>query len=430
MEVGRQINEIMTARVILGLALFLAGIAFRLTDPDSVSLPLLLVAVLFVVANIPFLYLSRRGSNGLVSVLMVIVDTLLITAAVVLTGGVLSSMAIFYLWPIVSASLLLPHWTTYLTALACAVIYMGIWAFQASDLLVNDSTILGPKFPKNWFAQTVGIRIAAFLLIALLTGMLGRALVDSNDSLRQAKLRAEGQLTQMRLVNEQLRSIEDTSQVFLAHHDVESLMPEALAKLLRLMRFSTGFALVRNDATGDDTLAATVGDDHARADRQAQGAGHRLDPQHRRAARLRHRRRRGDGAHPLGHPQGGLQRPHRRAARLEGPLPRPARPPDAATRGDPRLEAVGAGAALQPARRRPAQHPVHRGAGAQERRAHAPRPAQERLHGHHEPRAAHAAHLGHRLQRHAPLRRHRRAQREAEASSSRASSRTASTCST
>jgi signal transduction histidine kinase len=259
MEVGRQINDIMIARVILGLALFLAGIAFRLTDPDSVSLPLLVVAVLFVVANIPFLYLSRRGSTGLVSVLMVIVDTLLISAAVVLTGGVLSPMAIFYIWPIVSASLLLPHWTTYVTALACAVIYVGIWAFQASDLLVNDSTILGPTFPKGWFTQTVGIRIAAFMLIALLTGMLSRALVDSNDSFRQAKLRAEGQLTQMRLVNEQLRSLEDTSQVFLAHHDVESLMPEALAKLLHLMRFSTGFALVHNDSTGDDAVAATVG---------------------------------------------------------------------------------------------------------------------------------------------------------------------------
>ena len=29
---------------------------------------------------------------------------------VIVTGGVLSPVAIFYVWPIVSASLLLPHW--------------------------------------------------------------------------------------------------------------------------------------------------------------------------------------------------------------------------------------------------------------------------------------------------------------------------------
>jgi signal transduction histidine kinase len=259
MELGRQVNEIITARVILGLAMFVAGIGFKLLNPGFVSTPLLIVATLFMVANVPFLYLARRGSASLVSVLMVIVDALLITAAVILTGGVLSSVAVFYLWPIISASLLLPHWTPYVTALGCTLLYVGVWAFQESDLLVNGSTILGPEFPKNWFEQTIGIRIAAFMLIALLTGMLSRALLDTNDGLREAKLRAEGQLTQMRLVNEQLRSIEDTSQVFLAHNDVKSLMPEALTKLLRLMRISTGFALVHNDTTGDDTIASVVG---------------------------------------------------------------------------------------------------------------------------------------------------------------------------
>ena len=98
---------------------------------------------------------------------------------------------------------------------------------------LNSSTITPPVLPDNWSAQTVGIRVTAFLLIALLTGFLAQALTKSNAQLRDAKLRAESQLGRMKVVNEQLRSIEETSQVFMRHHDVEGLMPDALDKALR-----------------------------------------------------------------------------------------------------------------------------------------------------------------------------------------------------
>jgi signal transduction histidine kinase len=262
---GRQLSEIITARVILGAALFVAGIAFRLADPEAISLALLILAMLFFAANVPFLYLSRRGHEGLVSVLMVAVDTAIITAVVIYTGGVLSPVAIFYIWPIVSASMLLPPWTPYVVAGFCSALYVGAWLLQDANVLVNASTITGPEFPSSWIPQNVGIRLAAFLLIALLTAMLARALVKSNAELRGAKMRTEGQLEQMRLVNEQLRSIEDSSQVFMQHHEVTALMPEALAKLSVLMRISTAFAMVHSESTGDEQVVAQIGsitDDH------------------------------------------------------------------------------------------------------------------------------------------------------------------------
>jgi signal transduction histidine kinase len=258
-ELREQLSEVITARVILGAALFVAGIAYRLFDPGALSLQLLITAMVFFAANVPFLYFSRRGHEELVSILMVALDTAIVTAAVIYTGGVLSSAAIFYVWPIISASLLLAPWTPYIVAAFCGLLYVGVWVLQEGNALVNASTITGPEFPKNWFPQTVGIRLAAFLLIALLTAMLGQALVRSNSELRQAKMRTEGQLEQMRLVNEQLRSIEETSQVFVQHHEAVSLMPEALAKLGRLMRISTGFALVYNENTEDFQLAARIG---------------------------------------------------------------------------------------------------------------------------------------------------------------------------
>ena len=251
----------MTARIIFGVALFVAGIVFHVLNESFVSLSLLVIVVLFVVANIPFLYLSRRGHERQVSVAMVIVDTTLVTAAVIFTGGVLSSVAIFYLWPIVSASLLLPSWTAYVTAGVSSALYIAIWVLQAATVgpFVNSSTINPPVLPQNWSAQTVGIRVTAFLLIALLTGFIAQALNKSNSQLRVAKLRAEGQLDRMKAVNEQLRSIEETSQVFMRHQDVEGLMPDALAKLCGLMRIDSGFVLVHNDSTGDDRLAASQG---------------------------------------------------------------------------------------------------------------------------------------------------------------------------
>ena len=51
----------MTARIIFGVALFAAGSSPTSLSPSSVSLPLSVVVVVFVVANVPFLYLSRRG---------------------------------------------------------------------------------------------------------------------------------------------------------------------------------------------------------------------------------------------------------------------------------------------------------------------------------------------------------------------------------
>jgi signal transduction histidine kinase len=251
----------MTARIIFGVALFVAGIAFRLSNQSFISLPLLVVVVLFVVANIPFIYLSRRGHEQQASVAMVVFDTVLITAAVVFTGGVLSSVAIFYLWPIVSASLLLPPWAAYVTAGASSGLYITIWVLQVGAVVpfVNSSTIKPPVMPDNWSAQTVGIRVTAFLLIALLTGFIAQALTKTNAQLRVAKLRTEGQLDRMKAVNEQLRSIEETSQVFMRHHDVEGLIPDALNKLCGLMRIETGFAFVHNDSTADDQLSACQG---------------------------------------------------------------------------------------------------------------------------------------------------------------------------
>jgi hypothetical protein len=123
LEVRRQLNEVLTARIILGLAAFAAAVALSFVDTTAVPPAILVILAAFVVANGPFLLLIRRGHAGRVAVAMVSLDTILVTAGVVYTGGVVSAVAIFYLWPIISASLLLPPWAAYVAAAACSGLY-------------------------------------------------------------------------------------------------------------------------------------------------------------------------------------------------------------------------------------------------------------------------------------------------------------------
>jgi len=259
LETRHQLYEVMTARLILGLALLVTCVALYATHSSLVSLEMVVVTAAFVAVSGPFLWLSRRGHASAVSAAMVVVDTALITAGVLYTGGVLSSVAIFYVWPIISAALLLPVWSSYVTAAACSGLYLGDWLLQRAGLLVNDSTIAGHLFPANWTAQTVAIRVVAFLLIALLTGMLGRALLRSNAQLRAAKASAEAQLAKLRLKNEQLRTMEEIGHVFLRYHEIDELMPRALSKLASAMGVQAGFVIVRNVTTEDDVVRSSLG---------------------------------------------------------------------------------------------------------------------------------------------------------------------------
>jgi signal transduction histidine kinase len=259
LEVRRQLNEVLTARIILGLAAFGAAVVFYFLDEGAVPVAMVVILAVFVVANAPFLLLIRRGQAARVAVAMVVLDTILVTACVVYTGGVLSSVAIFYLWPIISASLLLPPWAAYVSAAACSGLYVGTWALQRAGVLVNDSTITGSQYPATWTEETLGIRLAAFLLIALLTGMLSHALLRTNGELRKAKREAEEQLAKVRASNERLRTIEEISQIFLRYHSVEDLMPAAIAKLAHLVNVHDGFCLVRSASTNEDLLRGRLG---------------------------------------------------------------------------------------------------------------------------------------------------------------------------
>ncbi len=347
-----------------------------------------------------------------------------------------SSVAILYLWPIVSASLLLPPWAAvrHRRRLQRSLRrHLGA-ADGAVGPFVNDSTIPPPVLPDNWTAQTVGIRVAAFLLIALLTGILAQALDQEQRAASRGEAARRGPArTHARRQRAAARRSKRPARCSCAITTSTGSCPTRSTKLCEpdahRQRLRPGRTTTPRATTWLATPVGRVTPSSSNASRRSASSGCI-------AVGLPHAGRRSTTAAQSAHvlkviEKDGFHDLVARAADRQGPAPRPAVPAHQVWRGRARhTSSTALGLAVEPARRRPAQHPVQRGARPEERRAHPPRPAQERLHGHHEPRAAHAADLGDRLQRHAAQRRDRRAQREADELRRAASSRTASRCST
>ena len=208
------------------------------------------LAVILLV-NVPFFLLANRVETHTLTGAMVVVDILLVTAGVVYAGGALSSAGVFYVWPIVLSSVFLSAWAPYAAAAASGAAYVGVWGLQRADLLSTAAMAAGYGGPSRWMLISVSLRVAAFLLIALLAGRLATALVRGTVEISRAKANTEAQLRRMRAANDQLHVMSESSRVFLRHHEVDALMPEALNQIVGASGLSAGFALIRNHNTGE-----------------------------------------------------------------------------------------------------------------------------------------------------------------------------------
>ena len=255
----KQVSEFVVARLLLGLALASAFLWVHVSAHGFRMNELYIALAVFVAANLPFLYFGRNDLGPLVSAAMVAVDALVITATVAYSGGVLSPTAVFYVWPIVAAALLLPPWTSYATAAACSAYYVAVWQLQYHHVLWNHSLLANAKVPESLVSRSVGIHLAAFLLIALLTGRLAHALFRVHEELAEAKLETDTQLRRMTAVNEQLRALGESSRVFLRCQEIDTLVPAALTEIMRVAGVKGGFVLVRNPHTGEEDEKGHMG---------------------------------------------------------------------------------------------------------------------------------------------------------------------------
>jgi len=253
-------TDVLWARAILSLAVLIAAVVFYFRDPDTESLVLIIACGVFAVSNVPFWSLARNGSHAATCTAMVVTDAALITVGVICTGGVLSGVAIFYLWPIILASLLLAPWASYLVAAGVSLLYGTLWGLEHLGIAVTPSTVGTGPLPPEWHAQTVGIRLAGFLLIGLMTGMLARALQRSNRRLHSANERAEEQLSELRVANRRLRALSDASRVFLRRTSAGELLDDALHEIADVAGAGAAFARIDDQYAEGGVIMARLGD--------------------------------------------------------------------------------------------------------------------------------------------------------------------------
>jgi len=251
MDLRKQLHDVLWARVLFTLALLLAVLWVQIDDHGLVAAELLVSLAVVVAANAPFFLLENRVETRTLTGVIVVVDLALVSAAIIFSGGALSAVAVFYVWPIVLATVFLPAWAPYAAAAAAGAAYAGIWELQHLGWLHTTTTVAEINVPPNWMLMTVCLHVAAFLLIALLAGRLATALVRSTVQLSTAKADTDEQLRRMQATNEQLRVMSESSRVFLRHQDVDALMPEALKQIMGASGIGAGFALVLNHNSGE-----------------------------------------------------------------------------------------------------------------------------------------------------------------------------------
>jgi len=259
MDLRQQLHDAMWVRVLFTFAL-LVGVLWVQIDYHGVVMTEVLVGVgIVALVNLPMYIVERRLPTRVAAAIIIVCDLVLVTAAVIYAGGTLSAVGIFYVWPIVLSAVFLPAWAPYAVAGIASIAYAAVWELQHIGWLHVSALVAEIQVPPNWMLITVCLHIAAFMLVALLSGRLAQALIGSSAQLSGAKADTEEQLRRMQATNEQLRVMSESSRVFLRHQEVAALIPEALVQIAGATGVRSGFALILNHNTGDFEERALIG---------------------------------------------------------------------------------------------------------------------------------------------------------------------------
>jgi signal transduction histidine kinase len=259
LDLARQLKDVLFARTLFIVAVGTA-VVWTLADQERLTgAGLGVVLGVALVTTIPFFFFARHADARSVAAVMVVVDIAVVTAGVVFSGGALSAVSVFYVWPIVLAAVFLPAWVPYAAAIAAGAAYAGVWVLQRAGSL-SWTAVDAADASQSWMLLVVCIHVAAFLLVALLAGRLATTLVRNAGDLTATKTDLEGQLRASTLANERLRLMNESSRVFMRHQHVDSLAPDVLRHIAGAAGLKAGVVLVHNVNTGDYEEKAALGE--------------------------------------------------------------------------------------------------------------------------------------------------------------------------
>jgi signal transduction histidine kinase len=259
LDLARQLKDVLFARLLF-ISAVVTAVLWTQADQDRLTGAGAAVALgVGLATTLPFFAFARRAEVRSVAAVMVVVDIAVVTAGVVFSGGALSAVSVFYVWPIVLASVFLPAWVPYAVAAVSGAAYAGVWALQRAGSL-GVATVTAADASENWMLLVVCLHAAAFLLVALLAGRLATTLVRNTAQLAGAKGDLESQLRASTVTNERLRLMNESSRVFMRHLHIDDLAPDVLRHVAGAAGLKAGVALVHNPKLGDYEEKAALGE--------------------------------------------------------------------------------------------------------------------------------------------------------------------------
>lgn len=259
MDLARQLNDVLFARLLFIAAIVTAVVWTQADQGNATGAGLAIALGVGVATTVPFFVFARHVDARSVAAVMVVVDIAVVTTGVVFSGGALSAVSVFYVWPIVLASVFLPAWVPYAAAVASGAAYSGVWALQRAGSL-DATTVKAADASQSWMLLVVCLHVAAFLLVALLAGRLATTLVRNAEQLSTAKADLEGQLRASTVANERLRLMNESSRLFMRHQHVDDLAPDILRHIAGAAGLKAGVALIHNANTHAFEEKAALGE--------------------------------------------------------------------------------------------------------------------------------------------------------------------------
>ena len=255
-EHGWRLHDLLIARSVLGGSIAAGALLLAFSDPVT---PLARwaagVTVAVALTDLPFFLLSAREQRAAVCWAMLIVDLLFVTFLIVVTSGAQSALAIFYLWPIVAAALLLGARACYAVTGLGSVLYLAVAIAQDRGWVPPD--LLSPHgFVTGSGLGAALVRVIGFLLIALLTSMLSNALLQYNEQLLGAKAWLEEEMRGLKAANRRLAVLEEMSQGLRRIQELDLLLPRAMIRLASFTAAEAGFLLVFTRDAPNGRIAA------------------------------------------------------------------------------------------------------------------------------------------------------------------------------
>lgn len=272
---------LITGRLVL--AFLAVGLSLTSILNDAVGKSELLelaLALVFSLCALSAMYLKRFKAGKIYNSIQILVDSILVTGVIYITGGLLSPFLFLYLLVVMTASVLFSRAFALLSACVVVVCYSGMAFFLKYSLLPLPPGQLELMMPTGGIIPQILGLLSGSSLIAVATHYLitelqlrGVSLTESNNKVEELKIREKALLGQIRSIeestahSEKLAEVANSEDLILEGPFVgESRLLHKIKNLIERVAPSEATVLVSGESgTGKELVAKTI---HAKSNRK------------------------------------------------------------------------------------------------------------------------------------------------------------------